>query len=96
MGTTLLTQLSLEVLAQQEKGGPLGPEFGKASPIGLLIILVLLVVVIALGISANRRVRRVQQRRMVAEQEGIDPFDVETLDRRIKERGLDKTRRGKI
>ena len=31
----MLDLTELMILAQQQQGGPLGPEFGKASPIGI-------------------------------------------------------------
>lgn len=46
------------VLAEQ---APEGPEFGKASPIGLLIVILLLVATIFLIWSMNRQLRKLPQ-----------------------------------
>lgn len=73
------------VAQEQVHDGPQGPEFGKAAPIGLLVIVALLVVILALGIMFNRRMRRMHKRRDFAEAHGLDPFDVETIDRRMAE-----------
>ena len=32
----MLNAVAVNVVAQAERSGPLGPEFGKASPVGLL------------------------------------------------------------
>ncbi|GAB93865.1 hypothetical protein [Gordonia rhizosphera] len=57
MSADIPTQLvtGLQVLAAQE---PEGPEFGKASPLGLLIIIVLLVATALLIRSMNRQLRK--------------------------------------
>lgn len=82
------------ILAQQEKGGPLGPEFGKASPIGLLILAGMAVVVLYLGWAFHRRFSRMNRRRIFAEEHGIDLFDEETLDKAMAEAGvLDRRRK---
>lgn len=89
--STMSTHLAVTtggILAQQEKGGPLGPEFGKASPVGLLILITLLVVVIILGRSATKRIKNLNRRRAFAEREGIDVFDAEEIDRRMAEKGI--------
>ncbi|WP_036528305.1 hypothetical protein [Nocardia sp. CNY236] len=46
------------VLLAQSSGTPTGPEFGKASPLGFLIILVLLVGTSVLIWSMNRHIKR--------------------------------------
>ena len=76
------------ILAQQGQGGPLGPEFGKASPVGLLILISLLVVVIILGRSVTKRIKNLNIRRTFAEEEGIDVFDSEELNRRMADKGI--------
>jgi hypothetical protein len=86
--STHLAVTTSGILAQQEKGGPLGPEFGKASPVGLLILIALLVVVIILGRSATKRIKNLNRRRAFAEKEGIDVFDAEEIDRRMAEKGI--------
>ena len=42
-------------------GGPVntGPDFGKASPVGLLIVVLLLIAVLLLGWSMNRQLKKV-------------------------------------
>ena len=39
------------VLAQNPGETPVGPDFGKASPIGLLLLVVLAIVVLFIGLS---------------------------------------------
>ncbi|MDO4685847.1 MAG: hypothetical protein Q4A92_04800 [Corynebacterium sp.] len=76
------------VLAQAERGGPLGPEFGKASPVGLLIIVLLLVAVLFIGWALTRRIKRMARRREFAEAHGIDVFDQEAIDKAMEAEGL--------
>lgn len=76
------------ILAQAEPSGPLGPEFGKASPVGLLIMILLLVVVLYLGYSLTRRVKRMARRRAFAEANGIDLFDTQALDAAMEKAGV--------
>lgn len=76
------------VLAQQMPSGPQGPEFGKAAPIGLLVIVVLLVAVVFLAYSANRHYRNVRERVAIAEEYGLDPFDNEAIERIRAERSV--------
>ena len=63
------------LLAQAEKPGPLGPEFGKASPIGLAILVVMFVILLIVGWDLSRRVKRMARRRKFAEEHGLDFFD---------------------
>lgn len=79
---------TVTILAQQPDGGPLGPEFGKASPIGFLILVGLAVVILTLGWFFHRRYSRFNRRRMFAEQHGIDMFDTEAVNRAMKEAGV--------
>lgn len=51
------TDLMVAVLAQQQPNP--GPEFGKASPFGLLVIVLLLIGTFALVWSMNRHLRKV-------------------------------------
>ncbi|WP_245945603.1 hypothetical protein [Corynebacterium senegalense] len=82
------------IVAQAPPQTPVGPEFGKASPIGLLILVVLLVVVLFIGFAFHRRYSRFNRRRMFAEAHGIDPFDEEALDQAMAEAGvLDRRRK---
>ncbi|RNE48690.1 hypothetical protein [Corynebacterium alimapuense] len=76
------------IFAQQQDGGPLGPEFGKASPIGLLILAVLGVAVIFLGWAFHRRYSRYNRRRIFAEEHGLDVFDKQAVDAAMSEAGL--------
>ncbi|MPV53237.1 hypothetical protein GCO27_09235 [Corynebacterium sp. zg331] len=79
--------VSSMTLAQQGNG-PLGADFGKASPIGLLVIVVLFAAVLYLGWAFHRRFSRMNRRRMFAESHGIDPFDEATLDKAMAEAGV--------
>ncbi|AHI22385.1 hypothetical protein [Corynebacterium vitaeruminis] len=74
-------------LAQKDIG-PEGSEFGKASPIGWLVLVALVVVVLILGWAFHRRYSRLNRRRMFAEAHGIDLFDEETLDKAMAEAGV--------
>ena len=86
---------SMIILAQQQKGGPLGPEFGKASPVGLLLIVVLLAAVLTLGWLFHRRWSRMNRRRIFAERHGLDPFDIEGVRKAMEEAGLnEKSKKG--
>lgn len=76
------------VLAQAPTDGPVGPEFGKASPIGLLILVLGAVAVLILGWSFHRRYSRFNRRRQFAEAYGIDPFDQEAVDKAMAEAGV--------
>lgn len=75
---------NLTVLAAQE---PEGPEFGKASPFGLLIILVLLVATALLIRSMNTQLKKLPKtfdtEHPEADQqfdEGTDAFDADAFD----------------
>ena len=78
----------LMILAQQQQGGPLGPEFGKASPIGMTLLVLLAVAVLYIGWSFHRRFSRYNRRRAFAEAHGLDPFDQEAVDKAMDEAGL--------
>ncbi|MFH0412422.1 hypothetical protein ACG98H_10065 [Corynebacterium sp. L4756] len=88
--TVALHNFTTDVMfvAQASQDGPVGPEFGKSSPIGMLILVILAVLVIGAGWMFHRRYSRFRRRTMFAEQHGIDPFDQETLDAAMKEAGL--------
>ncbi|WP_425292147.1 hypothetical protein [Corynebacterium mastitidis] len=75
------------VLAQQGSG-PLGADFGKASPIGLLVLVLLAAAVLYLGWAFHRRFSRMNRRRMFAEKHGIDPFEEQTLDAAMERAGM--------
>lgn len=68
-------------LLAQNPVGPMGADFGKASPIGLLVIVLLLVTILLIGVDLSRRMKRMRRRRAFAEEHGMDPFDVEAIDR---------------
>lgn len=76
------------LLAQQPAETPVGPDFGKASPIGLLIIVGLLAVVLFLGFAFHRRYSRFRRRQAFAEMHGIDPFDEQAVDAAMAEAGI--------
>ena len=88
METLSFNVTNLMILAQQQQGGPLGPEFGKASPIGLFVLAVLGVAVISLGWAFHRRYSRYNRRRAFAEAHGLDVFDQEAVDRAMEEAGV--------
>lgn len=83
--------ISTVIVAQAERTGPMGAEFGKAAPVGLFVIVALLLVVLLIGFAMNKRIRRMERRRAFADKHGIDLFDTETLQRRMKEEGFDET-----
>ncbi len=86
---------NLIILAQQQQGGPLGPEFGKASPIGLLVLALMGAAVLTLGWLFHRRWSRMNRRRIFAERHGLDPFDIEGVKKAMAEAGLnDKSKKG--
>ena len=76
------------LLAQGNQSGPVGPEFGKASPIGLLILVLMGVAVLFAGWNFHRRYSRFRRRTMFAQDHGIDPFDDEAVDAAMKEDGI--------
>ncbi|MFP7366424.1 hypothetical protein SFC07_11735 [Corynebacterium callunae] len=83
------------IFAQQQEGGPLGPEFGKASPVGLFIIVAMLAAVLTLGWMFHRRWSRMNRRRIFAERHGLDPFDIEGVRKAMAEAGLnEKSKKG--
>lgn len=83
------------ILAQQQEGGPLGPEFGKASPVGLFLIVAMLAAVLTLGWMFHRRWSRMNRRRIFAERHGLDPFDIEGVRKAMAEAGLnEKSKKG--
>ena len=79
---------AVTVLAQGPTDGPVGPEFGKAAPIGLLVIVLLLVAVLALGWAFYRRHRTFRRRQLFAEAHGIDVFEAEAVDAAMREAGV--------
>lgn len=85
------------VLAQTYGDKPIGPEFGKASPIGLLIMVLLAIAVIFAGWSFHRRYSRFRRRSLFAQRHGIDPFDEEKLDAAMREAGIyDRRKKSKF
>ena len=75
---------TVSVVAQEQvNDGPQGPEFGKAAPVGLLVVVALLVAILAVGVFFNRRMKKMKQRQVFAELHGLDPFDIDTIDRRM-------------
>jgi hypothetical protein len=65
----------LSVLAEQPKNT--GPDFGKASPIGLLIVVILLICVFALVWSMNRHLKKLPQ--------SFDPPPAEPVDSSVSD-----------
>ena len=81
------------VLAQNPGETPVGPDFGKASPIGLLLLVVLALVVLFIGWSFHRRFSRFKRRQAFAEARGIDPFDEKAIDEAMEKAGLKDQRK---
>lgn len=93
----LLIDGSVTVLAQQvNNDAPVGPEFGKAAPIGMLIVVVLAVVILTVGWNFHRRYSRFNRRRLFAEQRGLDVFDEEAIDRAMEAEGLKDQRKKSV
>lgn len=72
----------------QEITTPMGPDFGKASPLGMFVIVVLLAIVVYLGYCLSRRVKTQARRRAFAEANGLDPFDLPAIDAAMKAAGV--------
>ncbi|WP_286954977.1 MULTISPECIES: hypothetical protein [Corynebacterium] len=82
------SQAHVSVLAQAAQQGPMGPEFGKASPIGLLVLALMAAVVLFAGWNFHRRYSRFRRRTLFAQNHGIDPFDDAAIDAAMKEAGI--------
>lgn len=76
------------ILAQADSATPRGSEFGKASPIGWFILILLVVVILYLGWAFHRRFSRLNRRRVFAEAHGLDLFDEEAVDKAMEEAGI--------
>lgn len=87
---------AVQFFAQGQSDGPVGPEFGKASPIGLLVLALMGVAVIMAGWFFHRRYSRFRRRTMFAEDHGIDPFDEQAIDEAMKEAGIFDTSKKSI
>ncbi|KAA8723365.1 hypothetical protein F4V58_07630 [Corynebacterium phocae] len=83
-----LAHPQVQILAQAQSDGPVGPEFGKASPIGLLILVLMGVAVLMAGWFFHRRFSRFRRRTLFAQDHGIDPFDQDAIDKAMKEAGI--------
>lgn len=53
--------MSTVLILAQAPANPVGPEFGKASPVGLAVILVLLVATVLLIRSMNKHLRKLPE-----------------------------------
>lgn len=94
MGSAYHAVSDVMILAQQG-AGPVGSEFGKASPIGWFVLIVLVVAVLCLGWAFHRRYSWLHRRRLFAEAHGLDVFDKEAMDKAMAEAGLlDQRKRG--
>jgi len=76
------------LLVAQQGAGPVGSEFGKASPIGFVAPRARPGGVGFRGGAPPRRYSRMNRRRLFAETHGIDPFDAEKLDAAMAEAGV--------
>lgn len=83
-----LNYAAVTVLAQQQQGGPLGPEFGKASPVGWLVLVGAMAAILILGWRFHRRYSRYNRRLLFAESHGLDVFDEAAVDRAMAEAGV--------
>lgn len=54
----MMTTLAWEFLAQGTPSSPQGPEFGKASPFGLVLVVALLIGTVLLIRSMNKQLRK--------------------------------------
>ncbi|MGP4056823.1 hypothetical protein ACTWP6_18715 [Mycobacterium sp. 4D054] len=66
--------LGLELLTVAQEDGPrqTGPDFGKASPFGLIIVILLLIAVFGLVWSMNRHLRKLPKSFDTAESDGVE------------------------
>jgi len=64
------------LLVAQQGAGPVGSEFGKASPIGWFVIVALLAAVLFLGWAFHRRYSRMNRRRGFAANPRVAPLPV--------------------
>lgn len=87
---------TITLLAQTQTDGPVGPEFGKASPIGAFMLAGLAVAVLMVGWAFHRRSSRFRRRRVFAEQHGLDPFDHEAVDKAMAEAGVLDRRKNRL
>ena len=53
-----MNYLTLGILLADEPVNT-GPDFGKASPVGLVVVILLLIAVLLLGLSMNRQLKKV-------------------------------------
>lgn len=80
---------TVTVLAQQmNKDAPVGPEFGKAEPIGALIVVCMMAVILLIGWAFHRRYSRFNRRKRFAEERGLDVFDEKAVDEAMAAEGL--------
>ena len=77
-----MTHLHLAALALLAEDGPhnSGPDFGKASPFGLLLVVVLLISVVLLVRSMNRHLKKLPESFDPAHPEPDQAFDEGTID----------------
>lgn len=86
---TIIAETNATVVAQApNQDSPVGPEFGKAEPIGAFIVVALAVVILLIGWAFHRRYSRFNRRRAFAEQHGLNVFDEEAVDRAMEEAGV--------
>jgi len=76
------------LLVAQQGAGPVGSEFGKASPIGWFVIVALLAAVLFLGWAFHRRYSRMNRRRALRRNPGDGPSDGAKLDAAMAEAGV--------
>jgi len=76
------------LLVAQQGAGPVGSEFGKASPIGWFVIVALLAAVLFLGWAFHRRYSRMNRRRPFPRTHRNDPLHSGKPDAAMAEAGV--------
>ncbi|EPD70896.1 hypothetical protein ACX3U9_08680 [Corynebacterium pyruviciproducens] len=84
---------AVAVVAQSGGPSPENADSSQASPIGLLVVAVMMLAILFLGWRLARRIARLNRRRAFAEEHGIDVFDEETLNKAMREAGMDIPKR---
>ncbi|MCT1441797.1 hypothetical protein [Corynebacterium glucuronolyticum] len=84
-----LMEATQTVIAQSGGPSPENADSSQASPIGLLVVAAMMVAILFLGWRLARRIARLNRRRAFAEEHGIDVFDEETLNKAMREAGMD-------
>ena len=84
------------ILAQSGGPSPAIADSSQASPIGLLVIALMMLAVLFLGWRLARRVSRMNRRRAFAEEHGIDVFDQKAINEAMRAAGMDVNERSPL